>query len=86
MAQVPLSEQVEVALGKSHGEQPGTRQPTLGSVSETHRELHAFVPSGQMPSMKPSTFVDSEHEATDAKRLKDMKAVAHRRPVRERRE
>jgi hypothetical protein len=88
MAQVPLSEQVDVAFGKSHGEHPGTRQPTLGSVSDTHRALHALVPAGQMPSVNPSTFVDSEHEATDASDPTKMQATLNlrpsQRPVRER--
>jgi hypothetical protein len=88
MAQVPLSEQVEVAFGKSHGEHPGTRQPTLGSVSDTHRALHPFVPEGQAPSVNASTFVDSEHEAKDARIPAQIQATAHprpsQRPVRER--
>jgi hypothetical protein len=86
IAQVPLSEQAEVAFGKSQGEHPGTRQPTLGSVSDTHRALQAFVPAGHVPSMNLSTFVDSEHEATDPRQPRDMQAAAHRpsqRPVRE---
>jgi hypothetical protein len=77
---VPLSEQVEVALGKSHGVQPGTRQPTLGSVSDTHRALHAFVPAGHVPSVNWSTLVDSEHEAIDARAPNHAQAEAHLRP------
>lgn len=79
MAQVPLSEQVEVAFGKSHGVHPGTRHPTLGAVSDTHRALHAFMPAGQVPSVNRSTF-DSEQEATDNRAPNETQAAAHLRP------
>ena len=78
MAHVPFSEQVAAAFGKSHGVQPGTRHPTLGAVSDTHRLLHAFVPAGHTPFVNWSTF-DSEHEGADDRTPKQMKA-AHPRP------
>lgn len=74
MAHVPLSEQVAAAFGKSHGVHPGTRQPTLGAVSDTHRPLHAFVPAGHTPSVNWSTF-DSEQEGADDRTKKETQAA-----------
>ena len=75
---VPRSEHAAVAFGKSHGVQPGTRHPTLGSVSDTHRPLQAFVPAGHTPSVNWSMF-DSEHEGADDRTL-NQRQVAHPRP------